>query len=123
MNDFKRLFGLPAMVGAIDGIHFHIRKPAVSHEGYFYFKTNGYSIACCECFLSTLFEKDEQKSNTTGSRICCYKIKKLAFQAIGLLILFVRNWQYLKTEILTFFYHLPSHPQIVIIGSIYIHNH
>jgi hypothetical protein len=30
--------------------------------------------------------KDEQKSITTGSRTCCYKIYVLAFQAIGLLI-------------------------------------
>jgi hypothetical protein len=35
--------------------------------------------------------KDEQKGITTGSRICCYKIYKLAFQAIGLLIfLFIK---------------------------------
>jgi hypothetical protein len=79
--------------------------------------------ANCECFLPTPFEKDEQKSITTGSRTCCYKINKLAFQAIGLLILFVRNWPCLKTEILTILYHLPSHPPVVIIGSIYTHDH
>jgi hypothetical protein len=82
-----------------------------------------YLLVDCECLLPTPFEKDEQKSITTGYRICCYKINKLAFQAIGLLILFVRNWQCLKTEILTFLYHLPSHPQVVIIGSIYTHDH
>jgi hypothetical protein len=46
MNDFKHLYGLSTMVGAIDGTHFHIRKPAVSPKDYFYFKTNGYTIAC-----------------------------------------------------------------------------
>jgi hypothetical protein len=76
----------------------------------------------CECFLPTPFGKDEQKSITTGSRTCCYKIYKLAFQAIGLLILFVRNWQCLKTKILMFLYHLSSHPQVVIICSMYTHD-
>ena len=46
MNDFKPLCGLPTVVGTIDGTHFHIQKPAVSHGDYFYFKTNGYTIAC-----------------------------------------------------------------------------
>jgi hypothetical protein len=46
MNDFKQLYGLPPVVGAIDGTHFHIKKPPSSPEDYFYFKTNGYSIAC-----------------------------------------------------------------------------
>jgi hypothetical protein len=42
MNEFKQLCGLPAVVGAIDGTYFHIRKPSKSPEDYFYFKTNGY---------------------------------------------------------------------------------
>jgi hypothetical protein len=46
MNDFKHLCGLPAVVSAIDGTHFHIRKPAMSPEDFFNFKTNGYTIAC-----------------------------------------------------------------------------
>jgi hypothetical protein len=41
---------------------------------------------------------------TTGSRTCCYKIYKLAFQAIGLLILLVGDWQCLYATILTFYY-------------------
>lgn len=46
MNNFKNLCGLPSVIGAIDSTHFHIWKPAFSLEDYFYFKTNGYTIAC-----------------------------------------------------------------------------
>jgi hypothetical protein len=46
MADFKQLCGLPAVVGAIDGTHFHIKKSLLSPEDYFYFKTNGYTVAC-----------------------------------------------------------------------------
>jgi hypothetical protein len=46
MNDFKNLCGLLAVVGAIDGTHFHIKKPHISPEDYFNFKTNSYTIAC-----------------------------------------------------------------------------
>ena len=46
MVDFKELCGLPVVVGAINGIHFHIKKPLLSPEDYFYFKTNGYTVAC-----------------------------------------------------------------------------
>jgi hypothetical protein len=34
------------MVGAIDGTHFSIAKPAHFSEDFFYFKTNGYSLVC-----------------------------------------------------------------------------
>lgn len=37
---------LPGIVGAIDGTHFEIRKPSLSPEDYYYFKTSGYSLQC-----------------------------------------------------------------------------
>jgi hypothetical protein len=41
MMDFQQFCGLPAMAGAIDGMHIHIWKPFVGPEDYFYFKTFG----------------------------------------------------------------------------------
>ena len=45
-NDFKLLCGLPAVVGAIDGMHFSISKPRLGPKDYFYFKTHGYTLNC-----------------------------------------------------------------------------
>jgi hypothetical protein len=44
MTDFQEFYGLPDIAGAIDGTHIHIRKPVVSLEDYFYFKSSGYTI-------------------------------------------------------------------------------
>ena len=44
MTAFQEFCGLPAVVGAIDRTHIHIRKPYVGPEDYFYFKTSGYTI-------------------------------------------------------------------------------
>jgi hypothetical protein len=44
MHDFQLFCGLPAVAGAIDGTHIHIRKPYVGPEDYFYFKSSGYTI-------------------------------------------------------------------------------
>lgn len=46
MAQFREFSGLPGIVGAIDGTHFHIRKPNHSPEDYFYFKSGGYTMAC-----------------------------------------------------------------------------
>ena len=46
MAQFRKFSGLPRIVGAIDGTHFHIRKPNHSPEDYFYFKSGGYTMAC-----------------------------------------------------------------------------
>ena len=46
MNQFREFSGLPGVVGAIDGTHFHIRKPNHSPEDYFYFKSGGYTMQC-----------------------------------------------------------------------------
>lgn len=46
MAQFREFSGLPGIVGAIDGTHFHIRKPNDSPEDYFYFKSGGYSMQC-----------------------------------------------------------------------------
>jgi hypothetical protein len=44
MNDFQQFCALPTVAGAIDGTHIHIRKPYVSPEDYFNFKSSGYTI-------------------------------------------------------------------------------
>jgi hypothetical protein len=44
MCDFEEFCGLPAVAGAIDGSHIHIRKPYLGPEDHFYFKSSGYSI-------------------------------------------------------------------------------
>lgn len=46
MAQFREFSGLPGIVGAIDGTHFHIRKPNISPEDYFYFKSGGYTMQC-----------------------------------------------------------------------------
>lgn len=46
MGQFREFSGLPGVVGAIDGTHFHIRKPNVSPEDYFYFKSGGFTMQC-----------------------------------------------------------------------------
>ena len=46
MGQFREFSGLLAVVGAIDGTHFHIRKPNHSPEDYFYFKSGGYTMQC-----------------------------------------------------------------------------
>jgi hypothetical protein len=46
MEEFKQYCDLPSVVGAIDGTHFNIAKPAHFSEDFFYFKTNGYSLVC-----------------------------------------------------------------------------
>lgn len=43
---FREFSGLPGIVGAIDGTHFHIRKPNDSPEDYFYFKSGGFTMQC-----------------------------------------------------------------------------
>lgn len=44
--DFKRLCGLPAVVGAIDGTHISISKPQIGPADYYYFKSGGYTMNC-----------------------------------------------------------------------------
>jgi hypothetical protein len=44
ISEFRDWCGLPGVVGAIDGTHFHIKKPTLVPEDYFYFKSGGYSI-------------------------------------------------------------------------------
>jgi len=44
--DFKRLCGLPAVVGAIDGTHVAISKPRHGATDYYYFKSGGYTLNC-----------------------------------------------------------------------------
>jgi hypothetical protein len=44
MSDFQEFCGLLGVEGAIDGMHIHIQKPLVAPKGYFYFKSNGYTI-------------------------------------------------------------------------------
>lgn len=43
---FSNLCGLPGVVGAIDGTHIAISKPAVGAPDYFYFKSGGYTVNC-----------------------------------------------------------------------------
>jgi len=45
-NDFQRICGLPGVLGAIDGTHFHIAKPRYGASDYFYFKSRGYTMNC-----------------------------------------------------------------------------
>jgi hypothetical protein len=44
MADFKDWCGLPGVVGVIDGTHFHIKKPSIGPEDYYYFKSGGFTI-------------------------------------------------------------------------------
>jgi hypothetical protein len=46
MEDFHTFLGLPAVVGAIEGTHFDIRRPNVSLADYFYFKIGSYTMQC-----------------------------------------------------------------------------
>lgn len=46
MGYFREFSGLPGVVGAIDGTHFHIRKPIDSPEDYYYFKSGGFTMQC-----------------------------------------------------------------------------
>lgn len=46
MAQFREFSGLPGVVGAIDGTHFHIRKPNDSPADYFYFKSGGFTMQC-----------------------------------------------------------------------------
>ena len=46
MTEFKEYCDLPGVVGAINGTHFNISKPAYFAKDVFYFKTNGYSLVC-----------------------------------------------------------------------------
>jgi hypothetical protein len=41
---FKASCSLPAVVGAIDGTHIHIAKPAKGPKDYYYFKSGGYTL-------------------------------------------------------------------------------
>jgi hypothetical protein len=43
---FRDLCGMPGLVGAIDGMHVAISKPQFGAEGYYYFKSSGYSLNC-----------------------------------------------------------------------------
>jgi hypothetical protein len=45
-EEFKVLCGLPLVVGAIDGTHVHISKPAIGVEDYYYLKSGGYTFNC-----------------------------------------------------------------------------
>jgi hypothetical protein len=42
--EFRALYSLPAVVGAIDCIHIHIAKPTVGSEDYYHFKSGGYTL-------------------------------------------------------------------------------
>jgi hypothetical protein len=45
--DFQLFCGLPAVVGAIDGMHMiTISKPKHGTEDYYYFKSGGYTLNC-----------------------------------------------------------------------------
>jgi hypothetical protein len=46
MEEFQDFSGLPGVVGAIDGTHFDVRRPTISPEDYFYFKSGGYTMQC-----------------------------------------------------------------------------
>ena len=46
MNLFHHYCSLSIVVGAVDGMHFEIRKPSTSLEDYFYFKSLSYTIQC-----------------------------------------------------------------------------
>lgn len=46
MEEFWDFFGLRGVVGAIDGTHFDVRRPTISPEDYFYFKSGGYTMQC-----------------------------------------------------------------------------
>ena len=43
---FYDLYGLPGVVGAIDGTHVSINKPRFGSADYYYFKSGGYSLNC-----------------------------------------------------------------------------
>jgi hypothetical protein len=43
---FRDLYGMPGLVGAIDGMHVVISKPQCGSEDYYYFKSGGYSLNC-----------------------------------------------------------------------------
>jgi hypothetical protein len=45
-RNFQELCGLPAVVGAIDGTHISIAKLRFGAEGYYYFKSGGYTLNC-----------------------------------------------------------------------------
>jgi hypothetical protein len=45
MKYFQDLYGLPTIVGAIDGTHISITKHVVGAE-YYYFKNGGYTLNC-----------------------------------------------------------------------------
>jgi hypothetical protein len=45
-EEFWRLCGLPAVLGAIDGTHISISKPKYGRADYFYFKMGGYMLNC-----------------------------------------------------------------------------
>jgi len=44
--DFRRLCGLPSVLGAIDGTHVTISKPRVGASDYYYFKSGGFIVNC-----------------------------------------------------------------------------
>ena len=46
MAQFREFSGLSEVVGAIDGTHFHIKKPSDSPIDYFYFKSGGFTMQC-----------------------------------------------------------------------------
>jgi hypothetical protein len=43
---FRDPYGMPGLVGAIDGMHIAISKPTSRAEDYYYFKSGGYSFNC-----------------------------------------------------------------------------
>ena len=46
MAYFREFREFSQVVGAIDGTHFHVRKPNDSPEDYFYFKSGGFTMQC-----------------------------------------------------------------------------
>lgn len=43
---FAEMCSLPAIVGAIDGMHVAILKPDYCLADYYYFKSSGYTVNC-----------------------------------------------------------------------------
>jgi hypothetical protein len=46
MFEFSDWYGFPGVVEAIDTTHFDIKKPTLTPEDYFYFKSRGYFMQC-----------------------------------------------------------------------------
>jgi hypothetical protein len=82
-NAFKDLYGLPGVVGAIDGTHIAIRKPRHRAADYYYFKSGGYSLNC----LSVV---DSEKRFQTCSW-ACQVLQMIAKSCVALPYTIVRS--------------------------------